>query len=67
MRKLRLRVDELHVTAFETDPARDADGTVDAYQTQPDSTTVPCTGLHCSYPIHSCHAGNADGGKPKKK
>ncbi|HEX6745724.1 MAG TPA: hypothetical protein VF092_00310 [Longimicrobium sp.] len=54
MRKLRLSVDELHVATFQTDPAVAGAGTVDALQTQPDSTFNPCTGARCTYPIYLC-------------
>ena len=60
MRKLNLSLDELRVDTFETVPAGADAGTVLGHQTQPDSTTVPCTGTRCTYPVQLCHPRNAD-------
>ncbi|HEX8905678.1 MAG TPA: hypothetical protein VF771_12580 [Longimicrobiaceae bacterium] len=67
MRKLRLSLDELHVATFATDADAADGGTVNAHQTQPDSTFNPCTGSRCTYPVYLCHAELEENQADKKQ
>jgi hypothetical protein len=67
MRKLTLALDDLRVDTFETEAAAAEAGTVFGNQTQPDSTFNPCTGTHCTYPVHLCRPAKDDNPGEKKQ
>jgi hypothetical protein len=54
MRKLKLTLEDIRVESYAIDRGADSAGTVDAFQTEPDSTFNPCTGRSCTYPPQLC-------------
>jgi len=67
MRKLTLMLDDIRVESYAIERGADGAGTVEAFQTQPDSGFNPCTGGSCTYPpqlCRTCHCA-VEGERPE--
>lgn len=70
MRKLTLGLDQIRVESYSTDDLGGGAGTVDAFQTEPNSDFNPCTGTSCTYPVQlcrTCHCAVDDDVEPRQK
>jgi hypothetical protein len=65
MRKLTLVLDDIRVESYAIDPGADFEGTIAAFETQPNSDFNPCTGASCTYPVQLCRTCHCAADEPQ--